>query len=288
MRNIVIIVIIGLVLLSLLGGAFFTVDETEQVIVIQLGRFVRAVPNPGLHFKVPFIQSVTRYEKRLLRYDAPPSEFMTRDKKALMIDTYARYHIADPKMFYETLRDMPRAQARLDAIISSVLRETVASHDQSDIITEKREPIMEEVAKVTTVKAREFGVEIMDVRIKRTDFPTEIAESIYARMRAERIRIAKRYRSEGEEEQLKIKAETDKDKAIILAEAKRKSEVLRGEGDALAIKIYADALKRDPEFYAFLRSLQVYREALDEGTTLILSADSPLFDYLESPKSGSR
>lgn len=286
MKNTLTIIIIAIVALALLGGTFFTVDETEQVIVIQLGRFVRAVQDPGLHVKVPFIQSVTRYEKRLLRYDAPPAEFLTRDKKALVVDAYARYGITDPRKFYETLKDMPRAHARLDAIISSVLRETVASHDQSDIITEKREPIMKEVTEVTKAKAEEFGVDIVDVRIKRTDFPTEIAESIYARMRAERVRIAKRYRSEGAEEQLKIKAETDKEKAIILAEAKRKSEELRGEGDAEAIKIYANALRQDPEFYAFLRSLQVYRESLDEGATLVLSADSPLFNYLESPKIG--
>lgn len=286
MRNTIGVIIVVLVLLALLGGTFFTVDETEQVIVIQLGRFVREVRDPGLHLKIPFIQSVTRYEKRLLRYDAPQAEFLTRDKKALVVDAYARFKIMDPKMFYETMKDMPRANARLDAIISSVLRESVASHDQSDIITEKREPIMEDVARVTRIKAEEFGIEIVDVRIKRTDFPTEIAESIYARMRAERIRIAKRYRSEGAEEQLKIKAETDKEKAIILAEAKRKSEELRGQGDAQAIKIYADALKKDPEFYAFLRSLEVYREALGEGTTLVLTADSPLFNYLESAKYG--
>lgn len=280
------LVVIGFIALILLTDAFFTVDETKQVIVIQLGRFIRAVQTPGLHVKLPFIQSVTPYEKRLLRYDAPISEFLTRDKKALVVDAYARFKITDPRKFYETMKDMPRANARLDAIISSALREAVASHDQSEIITEQREPIMYEVHKVTKEKGEEFGVEIVDVRIKRTDFPHEIAESIYARMRAERIRIGKRYRSEGAEEQMKIKAETDKEKTIILADAKKRSEELRGEGDAQAIKIFADALKRDPEFYAFLRSLETYKEALKEGTTLVLSADSPLFDYLESPKIG--
>ncbi len=278
--------VIALFALIIMTDAFFTVDETEQVIVIQLGRYIRSVQEPGLHVKVPFIQSVTTYEKRLLRYDAPIAEFMTKDKKALVVDAYARFKIVDPRKFYETLKDMPRANARLDAIISSTLREAVASHYQSDIITEKREPIMEEVHKVTLKKGAEFGVEIVDVRIKRTDFPHEIAESIYARMRAERQRIAKRYRSEGAEEQLEIKAETDKKKAIIIAEAKRQSEEIRGEGDAQSIKIYAGALNRDPEFYAFLRSLEVYRESLDEGSTLVLTSDSPLFRYLESPRTG--
>ena len=285
-KNTIMLGAIVLIAVIILSNSFFTVDETEQVIIIQLGRFIREVRDPGLHAKIPFIQSVTRYEKRLLRYDAPIAEFLTRDKKALVVDAYARFKIVDARIFYETLRDMPRANARLDAIISSTLREAVASHDQSEIITEKREPIMDEVHKITTEKGKEFGVEIVDVRIKRTDFSAEIAESIYARMRAERIRIAKRYRSEGSEEQLKIKAQTDKEKAIILAEAKRQSEILRGEGDAQAIKIYANALKKDPEFYAFLRSLQLYRESLDKDATLVLSANSQLFRYLESPRIG--
>ncbi|MBU0519866.1 protease modulator HflC [bacterium] len=275
--------IIALIAFILLTNAFYTVDETEQVIVIQLGTFIRSVQEPGLHMKVPFIQSITSYDKRLLRYDAPPAEFLTKDKKALVVDAYSRFRIVNPRLFYETLRDMPRASARLDAIISSGLREAVASHNQSDIISEKREPIMEKVHDVTNKKGEEFGIEIVDVRIKRTDFPPEIAESIYARMRAERHRIAKRYRSEGAEEQLKIKAETDKEKSIILAEAKRQSEIIRGEGDAESIKIYARALNKDTEFYTFLRSLEVYQNSLDEGSTLILTTDSPLFKYLEGP-----
>ncbi|MBI3993895.1 MAG: protease modulator HflC [Candidatus Lambdaproteobacteria bacterium] len=274
------IVIVGLLLLS---GSLFTIDETEQGIVLEFGKFVRSVREPGLHMKLPFVQQVTIYEKRLLRYDAQPAEFLTRDKKALVVDTYARYRISDPLKFFQTLRDMARANARLDAIISSALREVVASHDQSDIITEKREPIMAEVAESTRLKTAEFGVDIVDVRIKRTDFPREIADSIYARMQAERERISKRYRSEGREEELKIKAETDKEKVIVLAEARRMSEALRGEGDAQAIRIYAEALNKDPEFYTFLKSLETYKSSLQQGTQLVLSADSTLFQYLESP-----
>jgi membrane protease subunit HflC len=273
------------VLLALLvvSNTLFTMDETEQGIIIQFGRYVRTVREPGLHYKIPFVQDVTKYEKRLLRYDAPPAQFLTRDKKALEVDSYARFLIVDPLLFFQRMQDMPRAHARLDNIIGSVLREAVASHDQSDIITEKREPIMDDVGREVREKAKTFGLEIVDVRIKRTDFPREIAESIHARMRAERERISKRFRSEGAEEQLKIKGETDKERSIIIAEAKRKSEVLRGEGDGEAIKIYANALKQDPEFYSFLKSLEVYRESLQEGSNLILSADSPLFRYLETP-----
>ena len=282
MKNLIYIVPVLLALL-VAANTLYIMDETEQGIVLQFGRYERTVNEPGLHVKLPFLQDVTKYEKRLLRYDAAPAEFLTRDKKALVVDSYVRFRITNPLQFFQTMRDMPRANARLDAIISSALREAVAKHDQSDIVTEKREPIMADVALEVKERSRDFGVEIVDVRIKRTDFPREIAESIHARMRAERERISKRFRSEGAEEQLKIIGETDKEQAIILAEAKRKSEELRGQGDGEAIRIFANALKRDPEFYSFLKSLEVYKEALTEDTSLVLSTDSSLFRYLEKP-----
>ncbi len=278
----------ALIAVLVIGGTFFTVDETEQALIIQFGRILRVEKTPGLHWKIPFVQTVTKYEKRILNVDAAPAEFLTQDKKKLVVDSYARWSITDPEVFFQTLKAMPIANARLDNIISSTLREQVASHDLSDIITEKREPIMDQVTTDTNEKSQEFGVTILDVRIKRTDFPRETAESIYARMRAERDRISKRYRSEGAEEQLNIKAETDKEKAIIIAEAKRQSEELRGEGDAEAIRIYAGALQQDPEFYTFLRSLQVYRDSLGEDSRLILASDSPLFQYLEGPQPRKR
>lgn len=240
MKNLFYVIPILLVVV-VTANTLFIMDETEQGIVIQFGKYVRTVREPGLHVKLPFLQDVTKYEKRLLRYDAAPAEYLTRDKKALVVDSYARFSIEDPLLFFQTMRDLPRAHARLDAIISSALREAVATHDQSDIITEKREPIMAEVAVAVREKANPFGVKILDVRIKRTDFPREIAESIHARMRAERERISKRFRSEGEEEQLKIKGATDKEQAIILADAKRESEELRGLGDGEAIRIFANA-----------------------------------------------
>jgi len=280
---------IGVVIAVLVVVGFqglFIVDEKDQVIVLQFGEFVRAIKKPGLYFKTPFIQDITRYEKRLLRYDADADDFLTRDKKSLLVDTYTRYRISDPLRFFEKLNDVRRANSRLGEIISSLVREAVASHDQSEIITEKREPIMADVLKEARDKVKDIGIEILDVRIKRTDFKPQIAESIYARMRAERQRISTQFRSEGAEEQLKIKAETDKQSAILIAEAKKQSETIRGEGDAGAIKIYADALKQDPEFYAFLKSLQIYRDSLKEGTKLVLSTDSSLFQYLESPNLG--
>ena len=282
----IILVVVAVAVIAVGSSGLFTIDETEQGIVIQFGKFVRTVQEPGLHMKLPFVQNVVTYDKRLLRYDAAPAEFLTRDKKALVVDTYARYRISDPLKFFQTMRDQLRAHARLDAIISSSLREAVASHDQSDIITDKREPIMADVMKQTRVRTEEFGMEIADVRIKRTDFPREIAESIYARMRAERGRISKRYRSEGAEEQLKIKAETDKQRTIIIAEAQRQSEEIRGKGDGEAIRIYAEALRQDPEFYAFIKSLEIYKASLKEGSKVVLSTESSLFQYLESPRVG--
>lgn len=283
------LVILGILVVGLLVVAYqglFIVDEKDQVILLQFGKFVRAVKEPGLHFKTPFIQAITRYDKRLLRYDADADDFLTRDKKSLLVDTYTRYRISDPLKFFETLNDVRRANNRLGEIIGSLVREAVASHDQSEIITEKREKIMAEVLEEARSKVKDIGIEILDVRIKRTDFKPQIAESIYARMRAERQRISTQFRSEGAEEQLKIKAETDKKAAILLAEAKRESETIRGEGDAGAIKIYADALKQDPEFYSFLKSLQIYRDSMKEGTKLVLTTDSSLFQYLESPDLG--
>lgn len=268
--------------------SFYTVDETEQVLVLRFGTsYVETVREPGLHFKSPF-NLIKKYDKRLLRHDARAAEILTRDKKALVVDSYVRYRISDPLKFFQTLGNISVANARLDSIIASALRDAVASHDQSDIITEKREPIMAEVAAIAREKSEKFGVEIVDVRIKRTDFPREIAESIYARMRAERTRVSKGFRAQGAEEQLKIMSRTDKERTIILAEAKRKSAILRGEGDAIAIKTFADALGQDPEFYAFQKSLEIYRQSLGKGTRLVLSADSPLFRYLEAPRRGSR
>lgn len=283
------LVILGILVVGLLVVAYqglFIVDEKDQVILLQFGKFVRAVKEPGLHFKTPFIQAITRYDKRLLRYDADADDFLTRDKKSLLVDTYTRYRISDPLKFFETLNDVRRANNRLGEIIGSLVREAVASHDQSEIITEKREKIMAEVLEEARSKVKDIGIEILDVRIKRTDFKPQIAESIYARMRAERQRISTQFRSEGAEEQLKIKAETDKKASILLAEAKRESETIRGEGDAGAIKIYADALQQDPEFYSFLKSLQIYRDSMKEGTKLVLTTDSSLFQYLESPDLG--
>lgn len=262
---------------------FFTVNETEQVIITQFGEYIRTIQEPGLAVKVPFLQTVQRFERRILVSDAPEAEYLTQDKKRLVADPITRWRIADPLQFFKTVRDESGARARLDDLVFSELRREVASHTFDIVIGAKRESIMETVAQRARKKAREFGIEVIDVRIKRADLPGEVQQSVFARMQAEREREAKRYRSEGQEESAKLMAETDKQRTIVLAEARQNAEKLRGEGDATAARIYAEAYGKAPEFYAFVRSLQAYELFLGKRSTLLLSADSDLFRYLGSP-----
>ena len=265
------------------GQIFFTVNETEQVIITQFGEYKRTIQQPGIGIKVPFLQAVNRFERRILVSDAPQAEYLTQDKKRLVADPITRWRISDPLQFYKTVRDESGARARLDDLVFSELRREVASHTFATVIGAKREAIMDAVAAAGREKAREFGIEVVDVRIKRADLPREVQASVFARMQAEREREAKRYRSEGEEEAAKLRAQTDKERTIVLAEAEQKAQILRGEGDATATAIYAEAYGKDPEFYAFLRSLQAYEQFLGKRSTLFLSADSDLFRYLGSP-----
>ncbi len=273
-----------LVLVALFGVSqlFFIVDETQVALVTQLGKFKRSVEDPGLHFKLPFVEQVHLYDGRLLNYDAAPAEVLTRDKKNLVIDNYARWRIQDPLRFYQRVGTIAGAQSRLDDIVFSELRQELALHDQSEIIDIHRQEIMDKVAKASAKKAEEYGIKLIDVRIKRADLPREVEESVYARMASERARIAKRYRSEGAEQAAKIRATTDKDRTILLAEASRDAEEIRGRGDAEAAHIYAAAYEQDTDFYDFVRSLDAYRKTLNSGTTVVLDAHSPLLRFLES------
>ena len=280
-----IIIIVALIVISIFCSAsLFTVDETEQVIITQLGKYVRTVTEPGLNFKVPFLQSAHKFEDRILEYDATAAEIITNDKKHLVIDNYARWKIVDPLKFYQAVRNEDGAQDRLDDIVFSEIREELARHTLTEIVSINREAIMETVHKQCDAKAREYGIEVVDVRIKRADLPAEVAGSDYSRMIAERERMAKKYRSEGEEESVMIKATADKDKTILLAESYRQAETLKGEGDAEAIRIYAEAFDKDPEFYAFLKTLETYEKSLISNTTVILPSDSDFFQYLSPPK----
>ena len=281
--KVILVIVIIVVIAALLAGSLFTVDETEQAIVIQLGRFVREVKQPGLHFKIPLIQTEHKFEARVLEYDAAAKTIITGDKKHLDIDNYARWKIIDPLKFYQTAKNVENAQSLLDDIVFSEMREELARHTLTEIVSVNRKQIMDKVAEQCKLKTGDYGIQIIDVRIKRADLPEGVTHSVYGRMRAEREKEAKKYRSEGEEESVKIKAETDKEKKILLAGSYREAEKLMGEGDANAITIYAEAFEKDPEFYSFVRTLKAYESSLGTGTTIVLPSDSEFFQYLSPP-----
>ena len=257
------------------------VDETEQIVILQFGKPIRTIKNPGLNFKLPApIQVSNSFEKRLLEYDVPPEEILSKDKKSLIIDNYVRWRIVDPLLFLQTVKAVPTAKTRLDDIVYSELRQELGTHDMVEIITETRELIMDKVTKASNEETSKYGIEVIDVRIRRVDLPQENEASIYARMEAERKRQANKFRSEGEEEAQKIRAATDRDKTVILAEAYKTAEQIRGEGEAEALDIYATSFSKDPDFYEFLRTLETYEKVIDKKTTLVLPGDSKLFKAL--------
>ena len=259
----------------------FTIDETRQVVILQFGEPVRIIKTPGLHFKLPApIQVAQSFDDRLLEYDVSPEEVLSKDKKSLIVDNYVRWRIVDPLLFLQTVQTEPIAKTRIDDIVYSELRRELGTHNMSEIITENREIIMEKVTRESAVATKPYGIEVVDVRLKRVDLPQNNEQSIYRRMQAERIRQANKFRSEGEEESQKIKASTDKDKTIILANAYKEAEEVKGEGEAKAVDIYARAFSKDPDFYEFYRTLETYKIILDKKTTLVLPTNSKLFDIL--------
>lgn len=280
MRGLIIAVVLVIVAIIVLTQSLYVVDETKQVIVLQFGEFQETVTKPGLHVKVPFVQSIKKLEDRVLMSDAPPTGYLTLDKKNLIIDHITRWSIAEPDVFYKTVRSESTALQRLQDIVVSELRTEVASHDFEDMISVQREPIMEVVAERAGEKVREFGMELLDVRIKRADLPDEVEASVFDRMRAERERISKQNRAEGEEQAFKTRAEADREAIVILAVAFKTSQELRGQGDAQATAIYAAAYAQAPEFYSLLRTLQAYGNFVNKETTMVLSTESDLFKFL--------
>ena len=270
------------ILIAIVGlSTVFTVDETRQVVILQFGEPVRIIKTPGLHFKLPApLQVAQHFDDRLLEYDVAPEEILSKDKKSLIVDNYVRWRIIDPLLFLQTVQTEPIAKTRIDDIVYSELRRELGTHNMSEIITENRELIMEKVTKQSAAATKPYGIEVVDVRLKRVDLPQNNEQSIYRRMQAERIRQANKFRSEGEEESQKIKASTDKDKTIILANAYKEAEEVKGEGEAKAVDIYARAFSKDPDFYEFYRTLETYKIILDKKTTLVLPTNSKLFDIL--------
>jgi membrane protease subunit HflC len=299
-----IIVIVVLILLAIFGPqTLYTVDETQLVVVTRFGDVRDVHTSPGLKVKVPFIDSVNRFNRRLLRVDVPPSTLPDREKEFLVIDAYARYRIIDVRKFFEKLETPERAEDRIGRIVISGLREEIGNRIKEEIIgatkegpegqevvigTDTRQEILDLVraASDRAVKSTEndFGVEVVDVRIKRADFPEAAQQNIFSRMRAERDRISREFRAEGQEERDRIEASANRERTIILADAQRQAQLTRGEGEAEAIRIFAEALEQDPEFYAFQRSLEAYKKFLASNTTVVLSSDAELFQFLDDPR----
>jgi membrane protease subunit HflC len=272
-----IVIVLGVVAL----GTLFTVDQREQVIVLQLGDPKRVIRDPGLNVKWPFIQNVISFDKRILDMDPPAEQVLLSDQKRINVDAFARYRIVDPLRFYQSANNEGRLRDRLGATLNSSVRNVVGLHPLTDLLSPKREAIMRRIHdEVNAVAEEQFGIEIVDVRIGRSDLPVEIANNVFDRMRSEREREASLLRAEGDEVKQRITATADKKRVVILADATQKSEILRGEGEAAQTRILGEAHNTGLEFYAFLRSLEAYRKAMGpDDTTLVLSPDSDFFRF---------
>ncbi|MDA0335944.1 MAG: protease modulator HflC [bacterium] len=276
--------IVAAIVLSIFAAnlVLFTVNEVEQVVITQFGDPKVVITEPGLYYKLPDpIQKITVFDKRLLDYDSDADPIYTKDKKILLLDNYARWRIADALLFMQALRTEDEALARLDDIIFSELRKELGQHELSEVIATNRDAIMDTVAMRAADAARVYGLEIIDVRVKRADLPPENEAAVYNRMRAERAREAKAYRSEGEEQALKIRAETDLESTSIRARAYEEAQGTRGKGDAEALGIYAAAYRNAADFYEFTRTLEAYETSLDEKTILVQPADTDFFRFLK-------
>lgn len=270
------IIVLGIVAFS----ALFTVHQTKQVILLQFGEPKRVIQEPGLNVKLPFVQNVVEYERRVLEFDPPSEQVILSDQKRIDVDAYLRYRIADPLTFFQRVLSEAGARSRLSSVVNSSLRRVLGNVTLLEVLSEEREKIMANIQVDVNEAAKPFGVEIVDVRIRRADLPEQAAQAIYARMRSEREREAREARAQGFEKAQQIRAAADRERTVLLAEAQKTSEITRGEGERDAVRIYAEAYGRDPEFYGFYRSMQAYREALRaEDTTMVLSPDSEFFRF---------
>ena len=279
MRTNSLTIVILLLVVAVVGSqCFFTVHQTQTALVLQLGEPLNKVYEPGLHFKMPFIQNVVYFDSRVLDYEARSREAFTVDKKAIVLDNYARWKIINPLQFYRTMRTIPGAQARLDDVVYSQLRALVGAYTLTEVVSSHRAAIMKEVTNKVSALMHSYGVEVLDVRIKRTDLPPENQRAIFGRMRAERERQAKQYRSEGEEESTRIRSDADRQRAVILAEAAREAQITRGTGDAKAASVYAQSYNKAPQFYAYQRWLEAMRKSLKENSKMVLANEAPLLN----------
>jgi membrane protease subunit HflC len=276
-------VMLLLVLLALGGFSVFTVTEWEKAIMFRLGEIRRADFEPGLHFKIPFINNVRKFDGRLLTQDVEPERFLTAEKKNVIVDSFVMWRVFDVKRYYKAVAgDERNARLRLEQIIKDGMRGEFSKRTINEVVSGERDAIMVDLTAAANQQAQQIGIEIADVRIKRIDLPSEVSNSVYRRMQAERSRVAKEFRSRGFEEAEKIKANADRQRRVLIADAYREAEEIRGEGDAKAAEIYANAYGKDDEFYAFYRSLKAYREAFSGGSdVLLLEPTSEFFDYFD-------
>ena len=265
-------------------GALFTVHQTQQALILQLGNPIRTVPSPGLHFKLPFIQNVEFYDRRILDLDPPAQEVILLDQKRINVDAFARYKIANPLEFRKRAVTNQNFRQVFGNRLNAAIRAEIGKILLGDMLTEKRAQVMDVISRQMKAQAAEFGTEVIDVRIGRTDLPEATAQAVYNRMRSDRVAHAAKLRAEGEEQKLKIQAIADKDRTIIIAEAQRQSEILRGQGEGERNRILGEAFGQDSEFFDFYRSMEAYGEALGEGTTMVLNPDSEFFRFFGTVK----
>ncbi len=278
------------VVIVALGATIFTVDQRQYAIVFQLGEVRDVIAEPGLYFKWPLIQNVRYFDKRILTLDsAEPERFITSEKKNVLVDSYVKWKIVDPKLYYVSVAgDETRAKTRLAQTVNAGLREEFGKRTVHDVVSGERDKIMEQMRQKADLDARKIGVQIVDVRVKRVDFPTEVSESVYRRMEAERKRVANELRSEGAAEAEKIRADADKQREVIVAEAYRDAQKMKGEGDAKAAATYAQAFSLNPEFYSFYRSLEAYRASFkNKSDVIVVEPNSDFFKYMRSVGRGN-
>ncbi|MEK0082022.1 protease modulator HflC [Benzoatithermus flavus] len=286
-RMLIVAAVAGVVVLFLLLSSLFTVNQTQQALVLSFGNPVRTVQEPGLHMKVPFVQQVEYFDKRVLDFDAPSVELVLGDQKRLVVDAFARYKIVNALRFKQSVGNEMAFRGRLEPIIFSSLRSVLGEAPLFTLLSQDRTQIMGRIRNETNKSLQGFGVELVDVRIKRADLPPENSQAIYRRMQTERDREAKELRAQGAEIGQRIRARADRERRVIIAEAERESQILRGQGDAEAIRIFAEAFGQDPNFFDFYRSMQAYRAALGDGaTSFVLSPDSEFFRYFDMLPTG--
>lgn len=284
-KNAPVLIILGVVALVVLFSSLFTVHQAQQALVLQFGEPQRVIREPGLNMKIPLIQNVSYYDKRLLSLDPPVEQVILADQKRLDVDTFSRYVIVDPLKFYQTVRTEQEARQQLFNIVNAKTRDMLGQVTLSNVLSPEREDIMQRIRQAVNDEAADLGIDIVDVRLRRADLPDETSNAILRRMISEREREAREFRAQGREQSEQIRARADRERTVLLAETEREAQIMRGEGDAEAIRIFAEAFNKDAEFFAFYRSLEAYRTALDDPEGLmVLSPDSEFFRYFESDR----